>query len=132
MLEAILLDMDGVIVDSEEMYCRAVQETFRPLGVNISKEEYIRRWMIDPTCSQGVIEDYGLDITLEEVRVSVGQNPQKGYSERNNAFKQNFKRNKKANKILESDMGNITNILESQINTNNPYQLNNNKMNLIV
>lgn len=50
MLEGILFDADGVLLDSEKMYFRAVAETFRQYEIEISKDEYVRRWMIEQTC----------------------------------------------------------------------------------
>jgi len=73
MLEAIIFDVDGVLVDSEPTFCKVVQQTFDPFGVELSEEEYVDRWMIKQTCSQGVIEDYGLDTTLEEIRRIKGE-----------------------------------------------------------
>lgn len=68
MLEGILLDLDGVVVDSERLYFLTVRDTFRTFGVEISLDEYIKRWMIEQTCSPGAIKDYGLSVTLEDVR----------------------------------------------------------------
>ncbi len=69
MLEAVLLDNDGTLVDSEPMYFRAAKQIFDPLlpdGVEITKPEYIRRWIIDQTGSRGIIHDYNLDVNVEE------------------------------------------------------------------
>jgi len=68
MLKGILFDLDGVIVDSEEIYFRAVRDTFQRYGIEISRGEYVRRWMIEQTTSQGAIRDYKLPFTLEQVR----------------------------------------------------------------
>jgi len=68
MLEATLWDVDGVIVDSEEIYYRAVRETFSIFGVDIGEDEYVRRYMLEQTTSRGVIKDYGLDVSLEDAK----------------------------------------------------------------
>lgn len=68
MLEGVLFDVDGVLIDSEPMYARAVRETFLHYGVNISDEEFVRRFIIDQTNSPGIITDYGLKVSFEEVR----------------------------------------------------------------
>jgi beta-phosphoglucomutase len=69
MLKAVLFDLDGVLVDSEKIYFRSVRDTFREFGVEISENEYVRRWMIEQTTTPGAIKDYRLNVTLEEVRV---------------------------------------------------------------
>jgi HAD superfamily hydrolase (TIGR01509 family) len=70
MLEAVLFDGDGVLFDSEELYFRSVQQTFRQFGIEIGKDEYIRRYMIEQTSSEGIVRDYHLEargITIERV-----------------------------------------------------------------
>jgi len=67
MFKVALPDCDGVILDSEQVYFDAVRETFRHYGVEIGKEEYIRRWMLEQTESRGVIRDYGLAVAHAEV-----------------------------------------------------------------
>lgn len=42
-VEAVIFDMDGVLVDSMRYHVQAWQETFRPLGVNISSYEVYSR-----------------------------------------------------------------------------------------
>lgn len=68
MLKGILFDLDGVLVDSEGIYFRAVRDSFRPYGIEISEQEYVKRWMIERTKSRGAIRDYGLNASVEQVR----------------------------------------------------------------
>lgn len=68
MLEAVLFDVDGVLLDSEEIYFQSVSETFRRFGVEIGKEEYVKRWMIEQTTTAGAIKDYCLEVSIDEVR----------------------------------------------------------------
>ncbi len=68
MLKGILFDVDGVLLDSEKLYFRVVQETFSQYGINIGKDEYVRRWMIEQTTSPGIIRDYNLSVSLAEAR----------------------------------------------------------------
>ncbi len=64
-----LLDIDGILVDSEDLYRRAVNETFAPYGVpEMGVDEYVRRYMLEYTNSPGVIADYALKVGLEEVK----------------------------------------------------------------
>ena len=39
-LQCVIFDMDGVIIDSEEIHKKAYYETFNSLGVNVSEELY--------------------------------------------------------------------------------------------
>jgi beta-phosphoglucomutase len=41
MLQAVLFDMDGVLVDSEEFICRAAIEMFRERGIVVQPEDFI-------------------------------------------------------------------------------------------
>ena len=66
MLEAILFDIDGVLVDSEKLYFTAIRDAFRKFGFELSGEEYCRRYMIEHTNSAGIIKDYGLKVLLKE------------------------------------------------------------------
>ncbi|MBI4021413.1 MAG: HAD family phosphatase [Candidatus Aenigmarchaeota archaeon] len=68
MLQGALLDGDGTLYDTEPWYFEAVRRTFRPYGVEIGQEEYIRRWMLESTGFEGVVQDYGLAIPVERLR----------------------------------------------------------------
>jgi HAD superfamily hydrolase (TIGR01509 family) len=68
MLKGVLFDADGVLVDSERVYFEIIQETFRPYGVPIGEEDYVKRWIIESTTTPGVIRDYGLTQSVEEIR----------------------------------------------------------------
>ena len=59
-LRAALLDVDGILVNTERLYFQSVAESLRPYGVEIGKKEYIERWMIKQTGTPGVVRDYGL------------------------------------------------------------------------
>lgn len=41
-IKAIFFDNDGLLVDTEPLYLQSVKETFAPLGVDVSREWYIR------------------------------------------------------------------------------------------
>ncbi len=68
MLRGILFDLDDVLIESEEIYFKAVSSTFQRYGIDISRDEYTRRWIIGKTGSSGVINDYGLQVTVQEIR----------------------------------------------------------------
>ncbi len=67
-LKGALFDIDGVTVNSEPLYFEAVQRTFADYGIMIGENEYVRRYMLEQTTSAGVIADYGLRDTLENIR----------------------------------------------------------------
>jgi beta-phosphoglucomutase len=67
MLKAVLFDMDGVLVDSEEFICRAAIEMFREKGIFVSPEDFIpfvgageNRYL------GGVAEKYNYSLDLEK------------------------------------------------------------------
>jgi len=68
MIKGILFDLDGVLVDSEGIYFKAVRDSFRQYGVEISQDEYVKRWMIERTHTRGAIKDRGLNIDIQELR----------------------------------------------------------------
>lgn len=67
MLEAILFDVDGVLVDSEKLYCASIQRTFREYRVELSQEEYIKWWMIEIN-PEGALKYYNIKDSLEGFR----------------------------------------------------------------
>ena len=67
-LRAVLFDLDGVLIDSEYLFYCSVRDAFRPHRIEISEQEYVRRWMIEQTNAPGVIRDYALNITVQQLR----------------------------------------------------------------
>ena len=45
MLDAVIFDFDGIIVDTEPLHYKAFQEILVPLGLGYSWEEYLERYM---------------------------------------------------------------------------------------
>ena len=66
----ILFDVDNVLIDSERLYFEAVNETLRPYGERISEQEYIDRFLLDKTGSPGLIADYGLEVTVADMKAT--------------------------------------------------------------
>ncbi len=69
MLKAVLFDMDGVLVDSEEFICKAAIEMFREKGLIVQPEDFIpfvgtgeNRYI------GGVAEKYNFSVDIEEVK----------------------------------------------------------------
>jgi len=44
-VEAVLFDVDGVVVDSELLHLETFNEVLKPLGITISKEDWLRRFL---------------------------------------------------------------------------------------
>ncbi len=69
MLKAVLFDMDGVLVDSEEFICKAAIEMFREKGLQVRPEDFIpfvgtgeNRYI------GGVAEKYNFPVDIEAVK----------------------------------------------------------------
>jgi len=71
MLRTAFFDGDGVLVDSEGPFKRAVDKTFEPYGISMGDDEYVSRWVINQTGTRGIIKDYKLGqrgVTPEYIR----------------------------------------------------------------
>jgi beta-phosphoglucomutase len=69
MLKAVLFDMDGVLVDSEEFICQAAVEMFREKGLIVQPEDFIP--FVGTGENQyigGVAEKYNFPVDIEEVK----------------------------------------------------------------
>jgi cytidine deaminase len=69
MIQAVLFDMDGVLVDSEEFICKAAVEMFREKGLTVKPEDFIpfvgtgeNRYI------GGVAEKYNFPVDIEAVK----------------------------------------------------------------
>jgi beta-phosphoglucomutase len=69
MIKAVLFDMDGVLVDSEEFICKAAIEMFREMGLAVKPEDFIpfvgtgeNRYI------GGVAEKYNFPVAIQEVK----------------------------------------------------------------
>ena len=47
-LGGVVFDLDGVLLDSEPLHCRAIREVLSPLGVVFEDEEYATELMTRP------------------------------------------------------------------------------------
>ena len=67
MLKAVLFDMDGVLVDSEEFICQAGILMFREKGLNVREEDFIPFiGMGENRYLGGVAESYGFPFDVEK------------------------------------------------------------------
>jgi len=65
---AVILDFDGVIVDSENLQSRAYSSVLAGFGVTVSRAEYGREWIASGRGPEYAVATYGLDITPQELR----------------------------------------------------------------
>ena len=69
MIEGVLFDMDGVLVDSEHFICKAAIMMFRELGFNVSPQEFLPFvGMGENRYIGGVAEKHKIFIDIEQVK----------------------------------------------------------------
>jgi len=69
MIKGVLLDMDGVLVDSEHYICKAAIMMFNELGIKASPEDFKPfTGMGENRYLGGVAENYGIIIDIEKVK----------------------------------------------------------------
>ncbi|MFW5787067.1 MAG: HAD family hydrolase [Bacillota bacterium] len=67
-IEAVIFDMDGVIIDSEPLHYEVNQEIFEELKINIDKKEYSRYIGVSNTeMWKDIIKRYKLNYSLKEL-----------------------------------------------------------------
>ena len=42
----VIFDMDGVLINSEPLHCRAFQDILAPYGVQVTEEEYYAQYLV--------------------------------------------------------------------------------------
>ncbi|MCD4813590.1 HAD family phosphatase [bacterium] len=68
-LEAVIFDMDGVIINGMPYHAQAWQETFRSVGLEITPEEvYEREGEAGPAAVTHFLNERGINATLEQVK----------------------------------------------------------------
>ncbi len=71
MVKAILFDMDGVLIDSEEYISKAAIEFFHSMGVMVTPEDFIPFVGAgEDRYIGGVAEKYGVEIEIEEAKLA--------------------------------------------------------------
>jgi HAD superfamily hydrolase (TIGR01509 family) len=64
----VVFDLDGVIVDSEELQYRAYASILAPLGVEIGRAEYAREWIAGGGGPEYAVRTYHLPFGAAELR----------------------------------------------------------------
>lgn len=62
MIKAILFDMDGVLIDSEPLHCKAYVKAFKEFNIPFKDEEYYTVWTQEGRGLKGLISDRQLSI----------------------------------------------------------------------
>lgn len=69
MIEAVIFDMDGVLVDTEEFICEAAMKFFAELGVRVQAEDFLDFvGMGENRYLGGVAEKYGVEIEIVQAK----------------------------------------------------------------
>lgn len=65
---AVLFDLDGVLVDTEELYYRAYSKILAEYGVSVTPETYSKRWIQAGTGAEWAVPEFKLPITADELK----------------------------------------------------------------
>lgn len=69
MIQAVIFDMDGVLVDTEEFICEAAMKYFEELGVLVKAEDFLAFvGMGENRYIGGVAEKYGVEIEIVQAK----------------------------------------------------------------
>jgi len=73
-IQAVIFDMDGVLVDTEEFICEAAMKYFEELGVQVKAEDFLAFvGMGENRYIGGVAEKYGVEIEINSAKVRTYQ-----------------------------------------------------------
>lgn len=65
---AVIFDLDGVLLDSEELHYRAYSEVLAEFGVTVGRDEYAEHWIGAGHGPEYAVETYALPLTPAELR----------------------------------------------------------------
>ena len=68
MIKGILLDMDGLISDTETLHMKAYQDAFREKNIEISDEKYQSHWIQAGLGVRDFVKELNLDLEVEHMR----------------------------------------------------------------
>ena len=67
-MPGVIFDLDGVLIDSEELQYKAYQEVLAEFRIRVSREEYGRYWIAGGRGPEYAVETYGLPVSPAELR----------------------------------------------------------------
>jgi len=70
MLQAVIFDFDGVLVDSEPLHCRAFLDVVGDYGITMTEEQYYARYLgyTDAECIEALSRDFAVDLSGDRGR----------------------------------------------------------------
>ena len=68
-MDALILDFDGVVVDSEPIHLTAFRQVLRPIGVELTTEAYYGKYLgyDDHDCFAAALRDNGLEYSETQI-----------------------------------------------------------------
>ncbi|MBN1157523.1 HAD family phosphatase [Candidatus Woesearchaeota archaeon] len=67
-MKAVIFDFDGVVVDSEPLQFESLRKALEELGYEMTKERFIREWVLEGCDFKEAVERYKLECSAEELR----------------------------------------------------------------
>ncbi len=64
----VIFDMDGLIVESEHLHCRAYLEVFHKYGIDMDREEYYRKLSTEGTPISEICDEYGVNTDAARIK----------------------------------------------------------------
>jgi len=64
----VIFDLDGVLIDSEELQYKAYRAVLREFDIDVGREEYAREWIAGGRGPEYAVARYGLPISPAELR----------------------------------------------------------------
>ncbi len=68
MITTVILDLDGLVADTEPLHCRAYQDALRAHGATLTDADYIQHWV---RLGKGIgewVAEHGLELDPREIR----------------------------------------------------------------
>ena len=67
MIQAIIFDMDGLMIDSEELHFKAYKKVLEKFGIPFTHDDYWKVWGKDSEMCQRLTEKHHVSITTKEL-----------------------------------------------------------------
>jgi len=67
-MRAVIFDLDGVLVDSEDLQYQAYLQVLAPFGAAVSRNEYAEHWIAGGRGPEYAVQRFGLPVAADELR----------------------------------------------------------------